>query len=124
MFWTKNMAPVLRKAGFLPRQRELPDGRRARVWVHAKAPRYMKVSNPGEVYVDPREPSPAKAPAPDPAPTPVAQAPAPPEPPTIPITPSAGPKSVRISFSSIQGGDSNELLLLLTQAGWRVSFGP
>jgi hypothetical protein len=127
MFWTKNTAPVLRKMGFTPRQREF-DGRKTRVWVHKSAPRYMFISPPGEEYVSPYDEEPAPrvaAPRPGPrprtipaaAPPPAAQAPS-------PTAPTGGSKAVRISFSSISGGDANELLLALTQAGWNVSFGP
>lgn len=139
MFWTKNMAPILRKAGFLPRQRELPDGRKARVWIHKKAPRYLDILPPGSEYVDPVAHMPPSPPTrPKPRAMPAAQAPAQPHvhaggagveflsaPRQTPVpAPSTGPKAVRISFSSIEGGDMNELLLVLTQAGWAVSFGP
>lgn len=134
MFWTKNVAPILRKMGFTPRQREF-SGRKTRVWIHKKAPRYMYVSPPGREYIAPSE-----VPVPEPKPRsrsqqppvsiplsraaaspPVAQAPAPPLP---AVSPATGPKSVRVSYSSLQGGSMEEITLLLTQAGWSVSFGP
>jgi len=132
-FWTKNCAQVLRKMGFMSRQREF-GGFKARVWIHKKAPRYLYVSGPGTAYVGPAtraEASRAPAtrpstPARQPTPRPVAQAPAPtPIRQEKPMSASTiGPKTVRISFSSISGGDMQELLLVLTQAGWAVSFGP
>lgn len=130
MFWTKNTAPILRKLGFTPRTREF-DGRKSRVWVHKSAPRYFTMGAPGEEYISPYDeeapaPQPRRA-APQPRPTaprPVAQAPATPPVAQAPVAVAGGPKAVRISYSSISGGDSNELLMLLTQAGWAVSFGP
>jgi len=126
MFWTRNTAPVLRKLGFTPRTREF-GGRKTRVWVHKKAPRYLTVGPPGEKYISPyeaaRTPPRTTAPQPRPAPQrqPAAQAPATPQPrPTAPT----GVKAVRISYSSIQGGNMEELVLVLTRAGWSVSFGP
>jgi len=144
MFWTRNTAPILRKLGFTPRTREF-DGRKTRVWIHKKAGRPFNMSGPGEEYIEPLDHSPAprtkRAPAqPRQIPTspPAAQAPTQPHvhaggagveffsaPRQTPApAPSTGPKAARISYSSIQGGNMEELVLLLTQAGWQVSFGP
>lgn len=130
MYWTKRIALILRKMGFSSRQREF-DGKKLRVWIHKKSPRFMPISPPGQGYVAPhlyksrprgRQPAPLRPVAPQPVPSrPVAKAPSPA---SLPRVAAAGSKSVRISFSSISGGSSDDLLLALTQAGWAVSFGP
>lgn len=124
MFWTKNIAPILRKMGFTPRQREF-DGHKTRTWIHTNAPRGFHVGPPGQEHTAPeakRASKPRRAQqTPTPQPQPVAGASSL-RPHVFPT--SSGPKSVRLSFSSISGGDMQELVLLLTQAGWSVSFGP
>ena len=142
MFWTKNIARILRKMGFLPRSRNTL-GTTRRVWIHKKAPPGMYIAPPGSDYDDPNPPGtqastipfpdapvPEATPEPEPAfdPQPVfvtdpfPDTPAPRPEPEAAVA--AGPKSVRVSFSSIQGGTMEEITLLLTQAGWTVSFGP
>lgn len=128
MFWTKHAATVLRKAGFTPKSRNV-SGTNRRVWIHKKAPFGMVIYPPG-VYPEieePKERPVAKAssvPFPEAASIMSSPSPESTQSATVAPKPSDGTKSVRISYSSIVGGDMQEILLLLTQAGWNVSFGP
>lgn len=127
MYWTKRAAKVLRKMGFTPRSRNV-SGTSRRVWIHKKAPPGMVIHPPGEYpdFEKYKEKPVAKASSVDfPEAASIMSTSEPGRAPGSTVAqPSAGPKSVRVSYSSIEGGDMQEILLLLTQAGWNVSFGP